>query len=38
MKAFREFLALPFILCSLVAIGVTLIFSFLATVIEGPQS
>jgi len=38
MRAFREFLALPFILCAFVTIGLSLLFGLLATLVEGPRS
>ena len=37
MRAFRELLALPFILVAFVTIGLSLLFGFLATLIEGPR-
>lgn len=37
MRAFRELLALPFILIAFVGMAASMVLAFVATVIEGPK-
>lgn len=37
MKTVRQFIAFPFVLVLFVAVGISLVFGYLAHLIEGPQ-